>query len=178
MTRLGFKKITPGNWLEPDHVLKGFVKVTPGECPLTITDEEYLRDILRPRLLDSVPADVQGLFEVARGAMAYGYFFYPLYTLAAEQLFRVVEASVTHQCKALGTPRSRATFKKRVDWLVERGIIARTESSRWDYVRKLRNAASHPERQMILTPGNAIGTLERIADDLNSLFSGEHENGS
>ena len=175
MTKFGFKEITPSSWLEPDDVLKGFVRVSPDERPHTLTGEEYLRDILRPRLVQSVPTTVQALFEVARGGMAYGYFFYPLYTLAAEQLFRVVEAAVAHRCKALGTPGSRRTLGKGIDWLVEGGVIPRPESARWHAARKLRNAASHPEGQMILTPGNAIGMLERIADDLNSLFSGHHE---
>ena len=119
-----------------------------------------------------MPSDVQALFEVACGAMVYGYFFYPLYTLAAEQLFRVVESALAHKCKALGAPRSRRTFEKRIEWLVEEGVISRPESTRWHAARQMRNAASHPECQMVLTPGNAIGILERVADDINSLFSG------
>ncbi len=54
----------------------------------------------------------------------------------------------------------------------EEGVISSPESVRWHAARQLRNAASHPERQMILTPGNAIGILERVGDDINSLFSG------
>ena len=170
MTKFGFKEITPSNWLEPDDVLKGFVRISPGGQSQPITGDDYLRDILRPRLLESVPTDVQALFEVARGAMAYGYFFYPLYTLAAQHLFRVAEAAVAHKCKALGAPKSRKTFKKRISWLVDEGVIPSSEFIRWDAIRELRNAASHPERQSILTPGNAIGLLERIAVQINSLF--------
>ena len=172
MTKFGFKEITSSNWLEPDRVLKGFVTILPNGRSQPITGDEYLNRILAPKLVESLPAEVQALFEVARGGMVYGYFFYPLYTLAAEQLFRVVEAAVAHKCKALGTPRSRRTFEKRIDWLVEGGVIPRSESARWHAARKLRNAASHLEHQMILTPGNAIGMLESIADDLNSLFNG------
>ena len=172
MTRFGFKEIGPSNWLEPDGALRGFVRISPDGQPRTITGEEYLQHILRPKLHASVPPDVQALFEVARGAMVYGYFFYPLYTLAAEQLFRVVEATLAHKCKALGAPESRRTFEKSIEWLVQEGVISRPESTRWQAARQLRNAASHPERQMILTPGNAIGILERVGDDINSLFSG------
>jgi len=171
MAKFGFKEITPSDWLEPDDVLKGFVRISPDGRSHTITGEEYLRDILRPRLLESVPIGVQALFEVARGGMVYGYFFYPLYALAVEQLFRVIEATVAHKCKALGAPRSTRTFKKRIDWLVERGVIPGSESARWHAARKLRNTASHPERQTIFTPGNAVGMLQGIAEDLNSLFS-------
>lgn len=171
-TKFGFKEITPSNWLEPDDVLKGFVRMSPDGEPRSITGDDYLRDILRPELLESVPTDVQALFEVARGAMVYGYFFYPLYTLAAEQLFRVCEAAVAHKCKALEAPKSKETFKKRIDWLVDEGIIPSSEMTRWDAVRQLRNVASHPDRQSIFTPGNAIGMLEGIARQINSLFNG------
>lgn len=170
-TKFGFKEITSSNWLEPDDVLKGFVRMSPDGELRPITGDDYLRDILRPELLESVPTDVQALFEVARGAMVYGYFFYPLYTLAAEQLFRVAEAAVAHKCKALGTPNSKRTFKTRIDWLVDEGIIPRSELTRWDAIRQLRNAASHPDRQSILTPGNAIGMLEGLAGQINSLFN-------
>ena len=172
MSKFGFKEITPSNWLERDDVLRGFVRMSSDGQSQPITGDEYLRDILRPKLLESVPTDVQALFEVARGAMAYGYFFYPLYTLAAEQLFRVAETAVAHKCKALGAPRSKKKFEKRISWLVDEGVIPSSELNRWHAVRELRNIASHPKRQSIFTPGNAIGFLEGIAVQINSLFSG------
>jgi hypothetical protein len=173
MSKFGFKEITPRNWLERDDVLRGFVRMSPSGQSIPLTGEDWLRHILKPKLLDSVPTDVQALFEVARGALIYGYFFYPLFTLAAEQLFRVAEAAVAHKCKALGAPKSKETFKKRIRWLVEEGVIPSSEFGRWGATRELRNAASHPERQSIFTPGQAIGTLEGIAMQINSLFSGD-----
>lgn len=172
MTRSGFKEISLNNWLEPDDVLRGFVRISPNGQHHTITIEDYLQHILRSKLNASVPSDVQALFEVARGAMVYGYLFYPLYTLAVEQLFRVIEAALAHKCKVIGVPKSKRTFEKRIEWLTEKGVISRPESSHWHAARKMRNAASHPEHQMILTPGNAIGILETVAADINSLFSG------
>ena len=171
MTKLGFKEITSSNWLEPDRVLKGFVTISPSGRSQPITGDEYLNHILAPKLLESVPAEVQALFEVARGAMAYGYFFYPLYTLGAEQLFRVTEAAVGHKCEALGVPKSKGTFKKRIGWLVDQGTIPELELNRWQASRELRNVASHPDCQSILTPGNAISILEGIAEQINSIFS-------
>jgi hypothetical protein len=169
MSKFGFKKITPSNWLDPDKVLRGFVKMSSTRAqPLTADD--YLRHILSPELIESVPKDVRALFEVARGAMIYGYFFYPLFTLAAEQLFRVSEAAVSHKCKALGAPKSKRKFIEKIEWLINNGIIPSSELIRWDAIRNLRNAASHPERQSILAPGNAIGLLEGISRQINSLF--------
>ena len=170
MGKYGFKEINPANWLQPDPVLRAFVRMLPDGQSRPVTGDEYLSHILEPRLLESVPIQVQALFEVSRGAMAYGYFFYPLYTLAAEQLSRVAEAAIVHQCKAMGAPTSKDTFKRRLNWLVDNGAIPRLELIRWDAVRKLRNAASHPDGQSILTPGNAVGLLERVAEQINSLF--------
>jgi hypothetical protein len=170
VAKFGFKEITPSNWLEADGVLRGFVRLSADGQFQPISGDDYLRSILSPELLQSVPTEVQALFEVARGAMAYGYFFYPLYTLAAEQLFRVAEAAVAHKCKALGAPKSIDTFEKRIHWLVDKGVIPNSELVRWDAIRELRNEASHPERQSILMPGNAIGILETAAEQINSLF--------
>ena len=171
MAKFGFKEISPNNWLEPDTALRGFVRMSSDGQTQTLTSDDYLRLILNPKLIEAVPTDVQALFEVARGVMVYGYFFYPLYTLAVEQLFRVADAAVLHKCKASGAPNSTKTFEKRIKWLVDKGIIPHSELTRWDATRKLRNMTSHPERQSILMPGNAIGILEVTVRQINTLFS-------
>lgn len=172
MTKFGFKEITQSNWLEPDDASKAYVRLTPSGQPEPMTGNDWMRHILTPKLLATIPTELQALFEVARGALSYGYFFYPLYTLASEQLFRVTEAAVAHKCKALGAPKSTKTFAERISWLVKIGVNPNSDLSQWDAIRRLRNSASHPERQSILTPGNAIGLLERVAEKINSLFSG------
>jgi len=160
MTHFGFKEITLRNWQEPDHVSASL-----------LTNDDWLRNMLKPKLIELVPPDVQSLYEVARGAMIYGYYFYPLYTLAAEQLFRVTEAAVTHKSKALGLSNERKPFKYKINWLVDKEIIPQADLVRWNAIRELRNSASHPKRQSIITPGNALGLLENVAERINLLFS-------
>ncbi len=167
MTKFGFKEITPNNWLEPD---REFVKSSPNG-QTTLAGEDYLSYILRLNLHESVPSDAQALFEVARGAMAYGYFFYPLYTLATEQLFRVAEAAVAHKCSALRAPKLKEEFKKRIDWLVKESIIPQSKSGLWEAIRNFRNIASHPKEQNIFTPAHTLGMLEPVASQINSLFN-------
>ncbi len=104
MGEFGFKNITSENWLEPDPILRGFVKLTL-HGPEQITSDDLFDDILEHRLSEFVPREVKALYEVARGAMCYGYFFYPLYTLTYEQLFRVAETAVTLKCKSLSAPK-------------------------------------------------------------------------
>src|SRR5688572_15097503 len=117
MGRFGFKDITPKNWLEADPILRGFVKLTPSG-PKQITSDDLLDDILSHQLNESVPKEVRALYEVARGAMCYGYFFYPLYTLTYEQLTRVVETAVTLKCRSLSAPKSARSFSQKVDFLI------------------------------------------------------------
>jgi len=171
MAKFGFKEINQQNWLEPDEAIKVFVKISPDGKPQSMSGEDWLQPILTPKLLEAVPQDVQALFEVARGALLYGYFFYPLYTLAAQQLFRLTEAAVSHKCKALGAPNSKERFAEKIRWLANKGVIPETDIPAWDAVRKLRNSASHPERQSIITPGMAIGLLERVTEQINDLFN-------
>ncbi len=174
MTNLGFKKLTVDNWTEPDKASSLFVRISPvDEQAHPITGDEWVRHILKPNLIEAVPADVRALFEVARGAIAYGYFFYPLYALAEEQLYRVVEAAVTFKCKEMGAPQKIRNFWQKVNYLTDNKVIPKQEEELWHAIRKLRNMSSHPKFQTIISPGNAISTLERTAEKINFLFSSE-----
>ncbi|TAL03302.1 MAG: hypothetical protein EPO08_04480 [Rhodospirillaceae bacterium] len=81
---LRFKHVTPANWLNGDPAWTGFA----------MTTEAWLNGLTDVSLKLSVPLSVRRLFEVARGTMAYSLMFYPLMTVGAEQLFRVVETAV------------------------------------------------------------------------------------
>src|SRR5689334_7041614 len=89
-----FKKITPDNWLEPD-LPKTFTRLTA---------DVWVPVLLRPQLTESVPKEIRSLFECSRAMYIYGYLFYPMITMALEQLHRVAEAAVAAKCKALGLP--------------------------------------------------------------------------
>jgi hypothetical protein len=169
-THFGFKKLTQENWLEPDEVTKMFVRLTPGGQTAPITGSNWLASILQPQLAASVPDEIKKLFEVARSAMAYGYFFYPLYTLASDQCYRVVEAAIIEKCRRLRIPKKFDTFEKKIKWLVQQGVIEEQKKGVWDAVRYLRNVSSHPKDQQIRAPGPAITTLHRCAEDINALF--------
>jgi len=170
MTRFGFKQIDTSNWLEPDPIMRGFIRVDPEHGVTDLQGDDWVEAIMRPSLFEAIPEDVQALFEVARGAMVYGSLFYPLFTLAAEQLFRVAESAISHKCRLMQAPMSLKTFASRIQWLVERGAIPSAQLQSWQATRGLRNTASHPEQQSIMTPANAIGIVERTAGLISSLF--------
>lgn len=172
MTNLEFKTLTVNNWLEPDDVLRVFVSLSPDGEAHASTGNEWMQRTLEPKLVETVPIEIQRLFEVARGAMAYGFLFYPLYTLALEQVFRVAEAAISYKSKDLGAPKSKRTFEKRIDWLISKSVITTSDGQKWHAIRKFRNFTSHPTMQMILPPGYTVGILGDMAKRINSLFGG------
>lgn len=76
----GMKKLALHNWREPD-----VPKFFPG-----LTEDVWVDETMKPQLVAAVPEDVVRLFEIARGSILYGWLFYPLLTLASEQLHRVL----------------------------------------------------------------------------------------
>lgn len=175
MGQLGFKRLTPDNWQQPDPALSAFVRCSPQDGSFQpITGDEWAQCVLNVELNERVPLEVQRLFAVARGSLIYGYFFYPLYTLGAEQLFRVVAAAVDHKCRGLGMPEKKlekVSFSKKVAHLVKAEVIPSSARQGWDALWWLRNLASHPDDQMILPPGIVIRELRRIAIEIDGLFA-------
>ena len=168
-THFGFKRITTENWQDAD-VPRLFGLTTP---------DNWIGAHLQPQLSPNVPQEIAALFEVARGSMIYGWFFYPLITLGAEQCYRVLEAAVRKRCEQAGIPTKRQNkkgklfevrFVDNIESLITAGIIQAAARPHWEVIRQLRNIASHPESQMILTPGIAISHLVSTADLLDSPY--------
>jgi hypothetical protein len=133
---LGFKRLTPENWLRTDPTREFF-----GGTP-----QEWAEEVLRPQLGAHVPRPIHRMFETARAAMAYAGFFNPLYALGYEQLFRVSEAAAKLRCEQLGGPHKR-TFSEVVGWLVERGVIDEWHVTLWPQLVKARNVTTHSKDQ-------------------------------
>lgn len=177
MRRLKIKHVTADNWLDPDPTTTNLVTPLPEGGYRPTTNEEWLELAARATLSDAVPDDVHDLFEVARGAFAYGYLFYPLYALVFEQLFRVAEAAVFHRCRSLNYQEQQKPGKRRdplnmkLDWLVKQGVLSREERQQWDAIRELRNFSSHVTEQMIVSPHWAVAQLQITADMINALFA-------
>lgn len=170
---LGMKNLSVANWSEPE-VPKHFSG---------FSEAIWVSRILEPKLTASVPETVVALFEVARGSMLYGWFFYPLLTLAAEQFFRVQEAAIRARCELAGIPteqvkKGKATSRRLVDLisdLTTRKIIPSDSVTQWDASRNLRNWTSHPKRQMIIPPGIAIAEIDLTARLINQLFEANQD---
>jgi hypothetical protein len=137
-TSYGFKRITAANWQEPD-VPRLFGRMTA---------EAWIEAHLTPQLSPKVPKEIAALFEVARGSMIYGWFFYPLLTLASEQCYRVLEAAARHRCAQAGILLKRTnkkgqaadtSFANNIKALVQSGVLPADDTRRWEASRTLRN---------------------------------------
>ena len=114
----GIKRLTETNWSEPDEATSSFHTLDGDGRARKMTGQDWAHHILQAQLQDCVPVEVRKLFEAGRGAVAYGYFFYPLFTLGMEQVFRVADAAAGAKCKALGAPDTLWQFSRRIDFPV------------------------------------------------------------
>jgi hypothetical protein len=103
--------------------------------------------------------------------MLYGWFFYPAFTLAREQVLRVADAAVARRCRELEAPRSVRTFDQRLTCLGQRGDLSADDLNRWDAVRQLHNLPSHPEDQNVVPPGMVLSQVRLLAEAIGSLFA-------
>jgi hypothetical protein len=169
--RPGIKRLTLANWTEPDPANEHFVRYSDILQEMVAMDGgDWARLFLGCDLQDHVPDEIRDMFEVARGAVLYGWFFYPMYELGQEQLFRVSEAAARRCCAALGNESERLSFYAAIGFLAKKGVIDADDRHRWEAARKLRNSSSHPERASVMPPGAIASLVEATATDINHLF--------
>jgi hypothetical protein len=165
------KQLTLENWTEPDPTSAQFGQLSPVIGPRPMDGQDWAGAFLAVELKPHVPEEVRGLFDVARGTLLYGWFFYPLFHVGEEQLYRVVEAAAKACYKSLGGTARQPTFDRAVNWLIARDVIPAADRDRWTAGRKLRNSASHPTQPVVMVPGQVLGTLRATAHDINRLFA-------
>jgi hypothetical protein len=169
-----FKEVTPENWAERDPINENFVMPDKGGWR-RMAGDDWAGLFLGVELDARTPEPVQNLFLVARNTLPYGHFFYPLYTLGSEQLYRVADAAALHRYRDLGGPQTKRgddpTFKTRIAWLQRRGVIDAEHAPQWEGFRELRNHTSHADMQSLFTPGNAYTMLRTVAERVNALYA-------
>ncbi len=171
MESIGIKELAIDNWLQVDTTSAKLIRNNEGAKKKCIeVSNKYADSILRYKLSESVPQQIRRIFEVAKGAMVYGYFFYPLFTLGLEHICKVAEATVIVKCEEVKAPRWVSSFFKAIEFLAEINVFSNDTKNRWHALRKLRNNISHPKGQSILTPGMAIGILAPLVADINDIF--------
>lgn len=174
-TNFGFKQITQQNWLETDPMSTIFQSIS-SDGQYVLEGKDWVHLFLEPQLEETVPEEIKRLFEVVRGCLIYGYLFYPMYTLAEEQLYRILELAVRIKCKMMNAPFTSDKlwkFRSGVEWLLKQGVIDSNQRVRWVAIVALRNHASHPQMQMIIPPIHVLKTFRDFASHINMLHGRE-----
>lgn len=134
----GFKRITPANLDQPD-ISRAF-GVGNAEHWIALFGQYHVSA--------DVPELVAKLFELARGAMIYGWFYYPLLATGYAECSRTLEAGARHAGAISGlagpVEGQKIHYADLIDLLTEKDLISREECERWHLARKLRNSLSHP----------------------------------
>jgi hypothetical protein len=166
-------RFVPERWLEPDVRMKLFWKMQMDSgAVVPASGSDWLSLTSMVAVQPPTPTRIINLFEQARACAAYGYFFYPLYSLAVEQVVRVADAAVAVKCEMLAAPRSQTDrFARRIDWLAKHGSIADFSAESWHHLRAWRNELTHQTRPTILTPAMVAPLFDSVARDIQALFS-------
>lgn len=169
----GMKVPNADNWLVPDKLAVmttiglGLVlnppKVEASEGGALVTRLGQLS------LTDRVPKEVRKLFAAAKGAMCYGYLFYPLYAISEDRLYLAVERAVKIRSIESGGPKK--AFADAIGWLCKNGFIERDICILLGIMRKGRNEAMHAEFQTIVQPQTSIRFARRVGETINILFA-------
>ncbi len=160
-----FREITPENFFEYDK--RGSNKEISRELAIEAT-----KFFFEAQLSEKVPKDTRELFEVARAVMIYGVNFYPLYTVGAEQLFRVAENALRMKCNQTGIVpnQGKYMFANMLGALIKNRVIKREYIDIWNSFKKLRNIFSHPEFQQLFPPGDVLDWMDLVSEHINQLF--------
>lgn len=168
--RSGQKAITPSNFAQPDSRILYFVR----------DPEVWLKRCHYSVVAPEVPENVAALMRITQGTISYGWFYYPLLTMAADQCTRCLEAAARERCKSVGIVVESIDKKGKLRpvpfgnlliALTNRGFLTAEDAGRWDAGRDLRNIAAHPDDQMIFTPAQALGQLDTTIELINRLFA-------
>ena len=170
------KSLTSENWLLPDSEGLANFKVLNESEARELTADEWLKLCQSAELHLKVPRNVRQHFEAARGALAYGYFFCPLYTLAVEQLFRAAECAVMQKCKetngrVVDIKGKPIDYYQALAWLRKINFISRDDFHQWDSIRKFRpHPPANKEATAAFPPGFVANHLKFVAERINGLF--------
>lgn len=172
---LKFKNITPDNVHLCDPETERFLGISSPRKLMagSIAHGVWTREFLKAELKGEVPIEIRRLFEVARGAMIYGFYFYPLYTLGCEQLYRVIETAMNIWWKrsSSNTDQKVKGFHKRIEWLANKGRLPKKRLELWRGIKELRNSGSHPDDQRLWSPKEVGENLAGASLLLNELFT-------
>jgi len=175
MANLNFKALNVENWLKQDSVMQHFggINISTGKAGVRPAND-WAALFLQPKLHHTVPDQVAGLVEAARGATLYGWFFYPLYVIAEGQMYIAAEAALREKYLAVtGVParyERLPRFAKLLGWAVKEGVVTEDRVAWWRGAERRRNATTHAPIQGLKPPIHVLETLVLVCQHINALF--------
>lgn len=154
----GIRSVNPTKWLEFDG---------PRIIGIQKNEETWLHHFTAVQLDSNIPASIRSMFETARGAMIYSYFYYPLATLGMEHCFRILELAV--RVKA-NDEKGKFNYNGNIEKLKNAGEISHELADRLHAARSLRNGACHPDGKFLIDPGSALSQLRTTAEIVAELL--------
>ncbi|WP_170332312.1 hypothetical protein [Ruegeria arenilitoris] len=162
--------MTVENYLERDSRLDGWS--VHGLGAFSHPTDAWVQMFLSIKPSEALPAYLQDMFDRAQGSMVYGCFYYPLFTLGIEELFRFSESALREAVKETGALKSvqKMKYAPLIDWAHDNDLLTDSMHGRWHAGRSLRNSTSHKDSSLLLGPNDAAGLLSTTAELTDTLF--------
>ncbi|MCB9247020.1 MAG: hypothetical protein H6606_11405 [Flavobacteriales bacterium] len=159
------KKISHTNYFQPD---------SKWDLPENSTSpNKFVQNhVVHGHFHSGVPEDILLSFETAEHLMAYSYFYWPLYDEALRKILGIFEMAVKLRAKELGiktkSEKGSVHLSSLIDQLIKKGF-PRNRKLIMDWIRRLRNYHSHPERHNFMG-GSSKYQIIPIVNTINELF--------
>jgi hypothetical protein len=189
---------------KPDPRNRLFVRFDTGQrgaAPLTL--EYYYECVAAIQLTAAVPGEVLGYMETVKNLFVYGWFFYPLCTVAGYLSIFILEMALRMRMDVQG--RKGPGLRGLLQRAIKQGLIDHewtshmNELDQWEFAWnidlppdssrpgplvlqaqavadqrvEMRNAFAHPEYEPVSSPDDALRTITVTSEIINQLWRNE-----
>lgn len=157
--------------LKKDKIFDAFVKIDKEGKSKSIELEDLQQHISILILSSKIPEEVKQVFNGARDLYLFGYFRYYFFTISNHYALLSLESAMQNRYnQLLGKPKKFLPLSEIIKKLTDKGVIKKEDKFVYDISRELRNSFSHLTSPPVITPADALRTLERVKEDIEKLF--------
>lgn len=178
MERMDSKRLTAENFLLPDPLTGEFTGRDGDGREHRLSAVDWAHEILVIGLDEAVPEAARNRFELARGILLYGYFWYPLWVQGTVEALRGAEVALEAACEAEHGAKRLSTAESRIEWLEKKDVLDAEEACTWMSLVRVRDALAEARQTPMLTPGRSLEILDTVAHVVNGLFAMEDTEGA
>lgn len=165
-----FKYVTPDNWLEADPISPHLVILDKRDGSIHAVDgRDWIEFVNGIKISLSVPEDIREAFEFSVGAIGYAYFYYPLFTIVSQQIFRVADFAIDRFVDSSGIVSKPRPLAAKLQALHMNGTLSPAAFQKWEGIRRLRNSSTHPNFQENWGHAMSLDAIRRVAAAISAL---------